>query len=136
LTLGLKNVIQQPLVDCAKVLLPPFHVKPGVMILFVWALDKDGYWFQYICLKFCIVTHDKLKAGVCTSPHILNSWVDHFFKILWIIFEKQAWQSFKNMVDDCLENTRRPSCKDVVQNLLDHFRILECGVNKICRKHQ
>jgi hypothetical protein len=68
-----EELIQQPLVDCAKVLLPPFHVKLGVMILFVWALDKDGYWFQYICLMFCTVTHDKLKADVCTGPQILNS---------------------------------------------------------------
>jgi len=33
-------------------------------------------------------------------------------------------------------NTRRPGYKDVVQNLLDHFRILEYSVNKMCMKHQ
>lgn len=41
LTLGLKNVMQEPFVDCAKVLLLLLHIKPLITTQFVQAVDKE-----------------------------------------------------------------------------------------------
>jgi hypothetical protein len=43
--------------------------------------------------------------------------------------EKEAWQSLRNMVDNVLEKRRMPCYKDIVQNLLEHFKILGCNMN-------
>jgi hypothetical protein len=40
--------------------------------------------------------------------------------------EKQAWQSFKNIVENFLANTRTPDYKDTVHNFLEHFKNLGC----------
>jgi hypothetical protein len=43
------NVVHDPLVDSAKVFLPPLHVKLGLVKIFVKAMKKDGPVFLYIC---------------------------------------------------------------------------------------
>ncbi|KAJ9590116.1 hypothetical protein L9F63_016761, partial [Diploptera punctata] len=42
---GTKNVLHEPLVDPQKVLLPPQHIKLGLMKQFVRALPKHGSCF-------------------------------------------------------------------------------------------
>jgi len=42
MVVGEKNVIAEPLVDRSKIILPPLHIKLGLMKQFVKALDKDG----------------------------------------------------------------------------------------------
>ena len=49
---GKLNVIRQPLVEPAKVLLPPLHIKLGLVKQFVKALDHGGDAFQEIRLLF------------------------------------------------------------------------------------
>ena len=39
---GQKNLINEPLVDSQKILIPPLHIKLGLMKQFVKALDKGG----------------------------------------------------------------------------------------------
>ena len=67
---GQKNVINEPLVDPQKILLPPLHIKLGLMKQFVKALDKEGRCFRYLCSKFPGVSDEKLKAGVFDGPQI------------------------------------------------------------------
>src|SRR6476619_6162634 len=49
---GLKNVQHGPLVDPHKVILPPLHIKLGLMNNFVKAMNKNGKGFKYITEKF------------------------------------------------------------------------------------
>ena len=51
-----------------KVLLPPLHIKLGLMKQFVKALDKERHCFKYLCVKFPTITEEKLKAGVFDGP--------------------------------------------------------------------
>jgi hypothetical protein len=51
-TPGIKNVAYQPFVDPCKVLLPPLHIKLGLMKNFVKALDRNGLAFSFLCEKF------------------------------------------------------------------------------------
>lgn len=49
---GEKNVVKRSLVSRDKILLPPMHIKLGLMKQFVKALNKDGDCFSYLCTKF------------------------------------------------------------------------------------
>lgn len=78
MTLGLKNVMQEPLVDRAKVLLPLLHIKPVIVIQFVrlWT----GNCFRYMWQMFCTMTHNKLKAGIVTVFQIHKLLTDSLFE--------------------------------------------------------
>jgi hypothetical protein len=58
---------------------------------------------------------------------------DPFFENSVNHFEKQAWQSFRNIVEYFLGNTRRPDYKDIVINVLGHFKNL--GSNMSLKLH-
>ena len=48
MVVGEENVIREILVERDKIILPPLHIKLGLMKQFVKALDKDGSCFSYI----------------------------------------------------------------------------------------
>jgi hypothetical protein len=43
--------------------------------------------------------------------------------------EKQEWQDLKNTVEYFLGNPRRPDNRDIMYNLMEHFRNLGCKVS-------
>ena len=49
---GARNIINEPLVDREKILIPPLHMKLGFMKQFTRALNKDGRCFNYLCRAF------------------------------------------------------------------------------------
>ena len=59
LDIGSKNVVRQSLVSPSKVVLPPLHIKLGLMKEFVKALNKEGNCFKYICEKFLKLSEAK-----------------------------------------------------------------------------
>ncbi|GBM29978.1 hypothetical protein AVEN_167451-1 [Araneus ventricosus] len=59
---GVKNEENEPLVK--KILLPPLHIKLGLMKNFVKAIDCGGSGFQYIRLMFPKVSETKIKEGM------------------------------------------------------------------------
>jgi hypothetical protein len=61
---GARNITNEPLVDREKILIPPLHMKLGIMKQFTRALDKDGRRFNYMCQAFPRLTIEKLKAGI------------------------------------------------------------------------
>ena len=63
LTIGKHNVINAQLVDTEKIVLPPLHIKSGLMKQMVKALDKDGACFQYISNAFPGLSEEKKKNG-------------------------------------------------------------------------
>ena len=49
---GSMNVINTPLVPRDRIILPPLHIKLGLMKQYVKALNKDGECFEYISKNF------------------------------------------------------------------------------------
>ena len=49
---GVKSIQRKNLVDPKKVLLPPLHIKLGLIKQFVKALPKEGECFKYLCDQF------------------------------------------------------------------------------------
>ncbi|GBO41865.1 hypothetical protein AVEN_182685-1, partial [Araneus ventricosus] len=54
---GVKNEKNEPLSASEKILLPPLHIKLGMMKNFVKAMDCGGSGFQYLRLKFTKLSH-------------------------------------------------------------------------------
>ncbi|GBN52662.1 hypothetical protein AVEN_251084-1 [Araneus ventricosus] len=66
---GVKNEENEPLVASEKILLPPLHIKLGLMN-FVKAMDCGGSGFQNLRLKFLKVSEAKIKEGIFVGPQI------------------------------------------------------------------
>ena len=66
---GENSLKENPLVDMNKVLLPPLHIKLGLMKNFVKALHKNGAAFQHLSL-FPGLSAAKLKEGIFVGPQI------------------------------------------------------------------
>lgn len=54
-----------------KIILPPLHIKLGLMKQFVKALDKNGSFFAYLGVKMHQLSTEKLKAGIFDGPQII-----------------------------------------------------------------
>ena len=66
---GKQNVQYQPLMDPLKIYLLPLHIKLGLMMNFVKALNPERETFQSLKEKFGVILIDaKLKAGVFIGP--------------------------------------------------------------------
>ncbi|GBN15022.1 hypothetical protein AVEN_61618-1 [Araneus ventricosus] len=65
---GVKNEKNEPLSASEKILLPPLHIKLGLMKNFVKAMDCGGSGFQYLRLKFPKVSKTKIKEGIFVGP--------------------------------------------------------------------
>ncbi|KAI6650636.1 hypothetical protein LOD99_7686 [Oopsacas minuta] len=70
LTVEEANILYELLVPREKIILPPLHIKLGLMKQFVKSLDKDGPCFKYICRSFSGMSNEKLKAGIFDGPQI------------------------------------------------------------------
>lgn len=73
---GEKNILRKNLVDPKNILLPPLHIKLGLMKQFVKALPKDRHCFKYLCQKFPNLSEAKLKEGVFVGPDIRKMMFD------------------------------------------------------------
>jgi len=68
--IGERNVKYQPLVTQDKVLMPPLHIKLGLIKQFVKALDQDSEAFQYLQTVFPKLSEAKVKGGIFVGPQI------------------------------------------------------------------
>jgi hypothetical protein len=65
---GSKNILFLCLVEQKKILLPPFHIKLGIMKQFVKAFPKTGNCFKYLYKTLHHLSDVKLKEGVFVGP--------------------------------------------------------------------
>ena len=61
---GEANVINKPLVAKEKNIIPPPHIKLGMIKQCVKTLSVTGDCFKYICKAFPALTIEKLKADI------------------------------------------------------------------------
>lgn len=126
---GAKNIVRKTLIDPSKVLLPPLHIKLGLMKQFVKAIDKDGDCFKYIIHKFPGLSYEKVKEGVFVGPQIRKLMKDQQFENSMKSIERNAWVSFKNVVDNFLGNHKSPDYGEIVETLLVNYQKLGCNMS-------
>ena len=105
---GEHSLKENPLVDMNKVLLPPLHIKLGLMKNFVKTLHKNGAAFQHLAIVFPGLSASKLKEGIFVGPQIQELLKDTDFKELLNLKELRAWKAFKSVCSGFLGNIRVP----------------------------
>lgn len=126
---GSKNIIYPQLVEQEKILLPPLHIKLGIMKQFVKALNRDGECFKFICKKFPSLSVEKCKEGVFDGPQIRKLMNDALFERSMRREEKAAWRSFRDVVGNFLGNHKSPDYREIVQQMLENFHRLGCNMS-------
>ena len=128
------NILEEPLVDREKILLPPLHIKLGLIKQFVKALDKNGACFQYICNTFPELTSEKLKAGIFDGPQIrkLIKKTTTFLTTM-TNNEALAWEAFVNVVQNFLGKHKSENYEDFVHNLVSSYHNI--GANMSIKMH-
>ena len=121
---GSKNISKVSFVDREKILLPPLHIKLGMMKQFVKALDRNSLCFQYLCTKFSSLSHAKIREGVFEGPQIRKLMMDDNFTDTMTEIEEDAWNAFKEVVKKFLGNIKDHLYKEIVRNMLDKFNLL------------
>ncbi|XP_061404361.1 uncharacterized protein LOC133340279 isoform X1 [Lethenteron reissneri] len=103
-SVGRNNVKWEPLVDPRKVLMPPLHIKLGLLKQFVRSVDKESAAFKYLHDFFPKLSEAKVKAGVFVGPHIKKILECNEFPNKLISKVKAAWDSFVAVVRGFLGN--------------------------------
>ena len=122
--MGDKNVINESLVNQDRIILPPLHIKLGLMKQFVKALDKHGSCFNYIIQKFPGLSMEKLKAGIFDRSQIHKLIQDQAFTSYITAVESAAWCSYVSVVRKFLGNTKARNYECLVDLMLRNFQAL------------
>ncbi|KAI5696331.1 hypothetical protein M8J76_008968 [Diaphorina citri] len=129
MVVGEKNVINEPLVDRSKILLPPLHIKLGLMKQFVKALDHESDCFKFICMKMKGLSMEKIKAGIFDGPQIRQLIKDPNFVSSMSEKERKAWTSFVAVVENFLGNKKSLDYKALVDQLMSSYKELGCNMS-------
>ena len=130
LVVGERNVINKPLVPQEKIILPPLHIKLGLMKQFVKALDQNGRCFKFICQKFPGLSTEKLKASIFDGPQIRQLIkYSASFEASMTAQERLTWKSFVAVVQNFLGNHKAENHKQLVEEMLLNFKNLGCNMS-------
>jgi hypothetical protein len=124
LEVGEKNVIREPLVDRNRIILPPLHIKLGLMKQFVKSLDRSGDCFHYICRTFPGLSNEKIKAGIFDGPQIRTFVRDPNFIQSMRDPEAAAWTSFVEVIEGFLGRNKAQNYEVLVNKMLRNFQAL------------
>jgi hypothetical protein len=113
---GSKNVSNVSLVDRENILLPPLHIKLGMMKEFAKALDRNSPCFQYLYMKFPSLSHAKISEGIFYGPQIRKVMMDDNFTDTMTEIEEDAW----NMMADYCWSLHVTSLPKSTQELQEH----------------
>ena len=129
---GIKNVSQRPLVDPQKVLLPPLHIKLGLIKNFVKGIvkyNKDGEGLAYLRSKFPGISDAKIKEGVFIGPEIRDLIHDVNFDLTLNALERDAWVAFKDVVAGFWGNHKSNNYKEIVDTHLGSYKAMGCNMS-------
>ena len=124
-----KLALREPLVDSHRILLPPLHIKLGLSMQFTKALNKEGSCFHYLCNVFPSLSTEKVKAGIFDGPQIRQLIKDKHFENSMEANKQNAWKCFVLVVKNFLGSMKAENYKDLVSNMIDAFKDLECNMS-------
>ena len=121
---GNKNIINEPLVNRDCIILPPLHIKLGLIKQFGKALDKDDDCFNYIAKTFLGLSMEKLKAGIFDRPQIRKLVQDQTFTARMTVSERAASCSYVSVIREFLGNTKASNYRNLADVMLRNFQAL------------
>jgi hypothetical protein len=126
---GIKNIIYKPVVDRRNIILPPLRIKLGLTKNIVKAMDRNGDGFQYLKLKFPVISDAKIREGIFFGLQIRELLKDRNFESVLNSLKLEAWKSFKNVCEHLLGNNRADNYKLFIENLLQAYQNLGCNMS-------
>ena len=129
MVVGKNNVTHQPLVERNRIILPPLHIKLGLMKQLVKALDRDDECYRYLGRKFPSLSTEKIKAGIFDGPQIRELMKDQQFENSMNNVERNAWSSFTCVINNFLGNHKADNYSALVEHMLDCFHKLGCNMS-------
>lgn len=127
--IGKHNVKAKPIAEPKDILMPPLHIKLGLMKQFVKALDHNSEAFEYLKRFFPKLSEAKVKAGIFVGPQIKQIMSSDDFTEFLNAHEKQAWKSLKGVVDGFLGNHRADNYEEFIENMLESFKLMGCRMS-------
>lgn len=128
-TPGVENIKHPSLVRSEKVLMPPLHIKLGLVKQFVKALNKDGESFKHLFVLFPKLSKAKIEGGIFIGPDVRKMFNSEEFEQKMTSIERNAWKSFREVVDNFLGNKKSPQYKVIVGKLLECYKKLGCRMS-------
>ena len=126
---GSNNVLHEPLVDPEKILMPPLHIKLGLIKQFVKAIDVQSRAYGFLEGFFPELSSAKIKAGIFVGPQTKKLMASQQFDNLLSNVERAAWNSFKDVVTTFLGNHKSENHVDLIENLIQNFAAMGCNMS-------
>ena len=126
---GQKNIVHEPLVAHKNIILPPLHIKLGLVKNFIKGLSRIGKAHQHLSSCFPQLSQAKLNEGILTGPQIKKLVKDSTFKEVLNDNEKQAWSSFIKLTENFLGNNKAPTYVGDVKNLIKSYQKMGCNMS-------
>ena len=123
------NLKDNPLADRNKVLLPPLHIRLGLMKNLEKALHKNGGAFQHLSTVIPCLSAAKLKEVIFVGPQIQEELNDADFDVLLNLKELKAWEAFKSVCSGFLGNTRLLDYQACIEKLLKSYEDMGCRMS-------
>lgn len=149
--IGKKNVQKKELVSKDRILMPPLHVKLGVVQSFVKTVNKRDAVMDVLMklypgltkevqqkddqgvMKKKMVPRDKLIKGVLNGPDIRKLVKSVEFDKVLVAAEKDAWNAIKKLIDGFFGKHRSTTFRDDVKEMLRNFDLI--GVHMSLKIH-
>lgn len=126
---GKSNVTNLALVPNNNIVLPPLHIKLGLIKQFVKALDKSKETYKHLSQMFPKLSESKIKEGIFVGPQIRELMKSHIFERTMSANELRAWRAFKNICNGFLGNKRHDQYPELVDELMIAYKELGCNMS-------
>ena len=123
------NVKHKPLVKPKKVLLPPLHIKLGLIKQFVKKLNPESDAFKHIQELLPKLSEAKVKAGIFVGPQVKRLMKSNSFSEKLSAVERRAWKSFVSVVEGFLGNHKADNFRNIVEELVDAYEKMGCRMS-------
>lgn len=119
-------MIAQSLIPRSKVILPPLHIKIGIMTQLMKVFIKNKEVFDHVQSVFPGLSKAKIEGGVFCGPDIRKLLKNEEFRVLLSVEERKAWDAFKQVIVNFFGNFRHENYKEIVKNLIDAMKNIGC----------
>ena len=123
------NVKHTLLVEPKKVLLPPLHIKLGLIKQFVKKLNPESDVFKHIQELFPKLSEAKVKAGIFVGPQVKRLMKSDSFSEKLSAVERRAWKSFVSVVEGFLGKHKADNFRNIVEELVDAYEKMGCRMS-------
>lgn len=128
------NVAENPLVSRDSIIVPPLHIKLGLMTNFIKAIrESNKEAIDFLDGLFPKLSRFKIDQGIFVGPQIRKALHSEDFRNLLLPDQKRAWKSFEDVIDGFLGNHKSSNYKELVEKMLKNYA--KIGANLSLKMH-